>query len=257
MNKKLILLSGLALLTVNTYSLEDYKLSLGMGAIDSKSPYRGVGNDTSAVPLINFEYKDFYIKGGDIKNAPISLGYNAYKTDNLLVSTFINPWGGYNMDRNEMSSDYNDLDKRSYQVEGGIKAQFDTGWNNLKLDWYGLVGEEGGHTGIGLFRPIPMQNGKLIVIPKVSATFFNGDYLDYYFGVSKDEAARNNGINDEYKANSGMSFGFDLAATYFYSPELSITAFAGIEKLSDEVKDSPIVEEDVISKVGVLLNYSF
>lgn len=257
MNKKILLLTGLALLTANTYSLEDYKLSLGMGAVNTKSPYRGVGNETTPIPLVNFEYKDFYVKTGDIKNAPVSFGYNAYKTESLVVSTFVNPWGGYNMDRNEMSSNYSDLDKRSYQVEGGIKAQVDTGWNNLKLDWYGLMGEEGGHTGVALFRPIPMQNGKLVVVPKVSATFFNGDYLDYYFGVSKSEADRNNGISDEYKANSGMSFGFDLAASYRYSPELSITAFAGIEKLSDEVKDSPIVEEDVLSKVGLAFNYSF
>lgn len=256
MNKKILFLGAFTLLTTAATAMDDYKLSLGLGASSQLSPYKGVGNTSAPLPILDFQYNKFYIKTGDVKNSPLSIGYQVFQNQNIVVSTYVNPWGGYNVDRNEMDKGYDNLDKRSYQTEGGVKALVNTGFNNIMLDLHGTVGEEGAHSGIAAFRAFSV-NEKLVIIPKLSATYFTGDYLDYYFGVSENEAERNTGIDSEYKANGGFSFGFDLAANYRYSPDLSFIAFAGVEKLSDEVKDSPIVEEDVLSKVGLAFNYSF
>ncbi len=257
MNKKILALGIGALLSAGAYA-QDYSASVGIGAAVVQNPYQGVGAEGTPLPILDLSYGDFYIKTGDINYSLLSIGYNFWKDDTWTLSAYVNPLGGFDMDRSEMDKGYDDLDMRDYQFEGGLKAVAKTGWHDMRVQFHGTYGEEGGHLGTAVFRPFEV-NDKLTLIPRISLTYFESDYVDYYFGVSQDEAnrPRNYKINDKYDPDGAYSVAFDLAAKYALRDNVSLTAFAGVEKLSSEIGDSPIVEEDVLYRVGAGVIYKF
>jgi|GEM_PF-144743 len=256
MKKVLLTLGAAALLSTGVYAAEGYNLSLGAGAGYQLSPYQGVGGTTSPIPFMNFEYDKFYMRSGDVRYSVLSIGYDMYENESMTVSAYFNPWGGFNVERSDMDKGYGNIDDREYQAEGGLKVLFDTGLNGLKVQVNTTYGEEGGHAGVSAFKAYPVTD-KMVVVPRATITYFNDNYLDYYFGVSEDEAGRNSKIDGKYEAGSGFAFAFDLATNYKLSENLQLIGFVGVEKHSSEVDDSPIVEEDVIYRAGTGINYIF
>lgn len=255
MNKKLLVVGIGALLSIASYS-QEIRSSIGLGVGGSLSPYQGVGTVGSPIPIVNVEYGDFYLKSGDVRYSVLSVGYNFYSNESLVLSAYINPMGGFDVDRSEMDKGYGNIDSRDYQFEGGLKAVYDTGWHNVKLQAHGTYGEEGGHVGGSAFKPIRVTE-KFTLVPRVTFTYFEEDYVDYYFGVTQSEADRNSNITKSYDPDGAFAYGFDLAANYDLKENISLIAFAGVEKFSSDVDDSPIVEEDVLYKVGVGATYRF
>lgn len=255
MNKKLLAVGIGALLSVASYS-QEIKTSIGGGVAASLSPYQGVGTESTPIPMVNVEYGDFYLKTGDVRYSVLSIGYNFYSNESVQLSAYVNPMGGFNVDRSEMDKGYKNIDDREYQFEGGLKAVLDTGWHNVKVQTHGTFGEEGGHVGAAVFKPIKATD-KLTLVPRATFTYFTEDYTDYYFGVTQKEADRNNKIDKAYDPDGAFAYGVDLAASYALRENISLIAFAGVEKFSSDVDDSPIVEEDTLYKVGVGATYSF
>ncbi|GLI56203.1 membrane protein [Propionigenium maris DSM 9537] len=255
MNKKILAIGVGALLSAGVYA-QDFNATLGLGAAAVTSPYQGVGTVGTPLPFINLTYGDFYLKTGDVNYSLLSIGYNFWKDDTWTLSAYVNPLGGFDVDRSEMDDGYNNLDRREYQFEGGLKAVAKTGWHDMRVQFHGTYGEEGGHLGTAVFRPFEV-NDKLTLTPRVSLTYFESDYVDYYFGVSQSEANRNSKIDKKYSPDGAYSAAFDLGASYALRDHITLTGFAGVEKLSSEIDDSPIVEEDVLYRVGVGFAYKF
>lgn len=256
MKRKILALGVTALIATGAYAMEDLKTSIGIGAGAALSPYQGVGAQGAPLPFLDAQWGNFYIRTGDVRYSLISLGYNFWQNDRVVLSAYVNPFGGFDVDRSEMDSGYKNIDNREYQFEGGLKAVLDTGWNGLKLQTHGTFGEEGGHVGASAFRPFQI-NPKLTIVPRVGATYFESDYVDYYFGVSQSEANRNSKIDKKYSPDGAFSFNADLAANYAYRENINFFGFAGVEKFSSEIDDSPIVEEDVLYRVGAGVKYTF
>lgn len=255
MNKKILAVGICALLSVASYS-QELKTSVGAGVGAALSPFQGVGSEGSPLPMINVEYGDFYLKTGDVRYSLLSVGYNFYSNERVVLSAYANPMGGFDVDRSEMDDGYNNIDSRDYQFEGGLKAVFDTGWHNVKVQTHGTYGEEGGHLGAAVFKPYAVTD-KLTLVPRVSLTYFEEDYVDYYFGVTESEARRNDKIGKKYDPDGAFSYAFDLAASYALKDNVTLIGFAGVEKLSSDIDDSPIVEEDTLYRVGVGATYRF
>ena len=255
MNKKILALGIGALLSIGAYA-QDNSATLGLGAAAITSPYQGVGTAGTPIPIVNVRYGDFYIRTGDVKYSLFSIGYDFWKDDAWTLSAYVNPLGGFDVDRSEMDKGYSDLDDREYQFEGGLKAVAKTGWYDVKVQFYGTYGEEGGHLGTAVLKPFEI-NDKFTITPKVSLTYLEEDYVDYYFGVSQSEANRNSKIDKKYSPDGAYSFAFDLGASYELRENITLSGFAGVEKLSSEIDDSPIVEEDVLYKVGAGIAYKF
>lgn len=257
MKRKILILGSAALFAAGTYANE-FNGSIGIGAGATLSPYQGVGMQGTPIPAIDIKYGDFYIKTGDIPYTGISFGYNFLKRSNLVLGASINTMGGFDVDRSEMDRGYNNLDSRDSQVELALKATVNTGWSEVMIEGYGSFGEEGGHLGGSVFRPFQV-NPKLTLVPKASFTYFESDYNQYYFGVTEGEANRsgNYNIDSAYNPGSAFVYGVKLAANYAHTEAVSFFGFAGVDKLSSDIDDSPIVEEDVIYKAGAGISYRF
>ncbi len=256
MKEKILVLGSVMMFAAGSYANE-FNGSVGMGVGAVQSPYQGVGTQGTPIPGVDVTYGDYYIKVGDIPYTVIGLGYNFLKGSNYVVGTSINI-GGFDVDRSKMDRGYNDLDKRDSQVEVALKGTVNTGWNGVIAEGYGSVGEEGGHLGTSLLRPF-QASPRLTLVPKISFTYFESDYNEYYFGVTEGEAGRkqNYNIDGEYTPGSAFVYGANLAVNYAYTETLSFYGFIGVDKLSSEVNNSPIVEKDVIYKSGAGISYRF
>lgn len=67
-------------------------------------------------------------------------------------------------------------------------------------------------------------------------------YLDEYFGVTPEEAARSPLITQAYEARAGRRYtGVELAGAYHFDARWTVTADFGYHRLSGNAADSPIV----------------
>ena len=250
MKKILLTLGALTILSSQVMAAEN-KTAIGIGAGVSLSPYQGVGTESDPIPFFDIRYEGFYVKGAEI-------GYDIFQVDNLTTSLFVNPLGGYKVDRSDLDSGYDDIDDRDYQFEGGLKLSYDTDWYDTKIGGFLAFGEEGELGGINVLKRFSITDS-FSITPKLYLNYLSEDYTDYYFGVSNEESVRvgNSRITNSYSPDSAGAFGLNVASEYTITEYWSMVGFVGVEKLTEEIEDSPIVEEDLLYKVGVGVKYTF
>jgi outer membrane protein len=81
------------------------------------------------------------------------------------------------------------------------------------------------------------------------------NYNDYYYGVSRKEARRS-GLNS-YDADDGWSPYLELTASYKFAADWNVYATGRYHRLSDEVKDSPMVDKSWTGLMSMGVTYSF
>lgn len=230
--------------------------SVGVMGVSGTSPYQGVGSQSTLAPTFEVKSGDFFMRTGEVRYSVFSMGYDLIKGETSTLSLIVNPLGGYRVKRSDLESGYKNIEDREYQFEAGLKYGYSTGWNNIHLGVYALGGEHGNQVGANILRPFRVTD-KLTVIPRAYVTYFDEDYVDYYFGVTKKEAADNSKISRSYKGKAGATSGLDIAVSYNLSETWNIVGFAGVENLSSDMTDSPLVERDYIYRTGLGVTYKF
>nr|WP_307775265.1 MipA/OmpV family protein [uncultured Cetobacterium sp.] len=254
MKKALISLSAL-LLSLTSFASSDFGVGMGLGV--SNSLYKGDDEKSSPVPVLNIDYGNLYIRGAaDLEDKSLSVGYTFYQDDMFAASLFVDPLSGFDVDGDDLSSGYNNIDDRKYQAMFGVRLDADTGINGVQTGFSAKAGKDGAEFKISAFRPTYI-NEKLILVPSVYMKGYTADYADYYFGVTSEEAKRNSKISKKYEADAAYSFGANLTAEYSLSDNLALLAFLGVEKFSSEITDSPIVDDDILYLMGIGAKYHF
>ena len=139
----------------------------------------------------------------------------------------------------------------------GVKADFNL--SNIDMRGTALLqtGEHGSKARLSVFKVISVDKFK--IIPSAFVSYFTSDFSDYYFGISEKEVLRGSGskITEAYEAEGAFSAGIKLTGDYSVNDRLSLLIFLGAERFSDEIKDSPIVENSTIYSAGVGAKYFF
>lgn len=81
------------------------------------------------------------------------------------------------------------------------------------------------------------------------------NYNDYYYGVSKAESRRS-GLNS-YSADDGWDPYLELTASYNFLGDWNVYGTGRYIRLSDEVKDSPMVDKSWSGIFSVGVTYKF
>ena len=227
--------------------------SIGIGYGATTELYKSDENGY-VLPMIDLEYDNFFLKGATVNG--FSFGYNVYQDDFYTLSLYVKPFGGYKMDADDMKHGYRNIDDRDHKVMGGAEVTIYTGLYDIEMLASVDYGKEGGNVLFQLNRPYYV-NSKLALIPSANFVYFNSDYIDYYFGVSQSEALRNSGINRSYEGDSAYTIGLNLTGSYRLTDSFSLMGFAGVNRVSKEIKNSPIVDDDIVYFVGTGLIYTF
>lgn len=245
--KKIIL--GLTALTMATTTLAENKYGVGLGLGVSDSIYKGADDRSYPMPLLDINYGDLYIKG-------ITVGYNLYQNDALTTSIFVDPLAGFAVDGADLARGYDNIDDRKFQTMAGLRVDYKTGLYDIRTAASAQFGEHGAEGKISAFK-IYSVTDKLILIPAIHIKGYTEDYTNYYFGVTSEEKNKNRNIKEAYSADAATSVGATLTADYKLNDKIALMAFAGFEKFSSEITDSPIVEDNTLFLVGAGAKYFF
>lgn len=226
--------------------------SLGAGYGATSEIYKS--NETEHfLPIVDVEYNNFFMKGATVNG--FSIGYNLYKDDFYAFSLYVKPFGGYKMDGNDMDYGYRSIDDREHKFMGGAEVKMYTGIYDIEMSASVDYGKEGGNVLFSMNRPYAV-NSRLVLIPSVNFVYYNSDYIDYYFGVDHHEALGKLS-GKEYEGDSAYTFGANLTGSFRLTDSFSLLGFMGVNRLSDEIKNSPIVDNDILYYAGTAIVYTF
>ncbi|XBS68273.1 MipA/OmpV family protein [Acerihabitans sp. KWT182] len=222
--------------------------SLGASALYSTSPYKGGDDKVLPFPLINYDGDSVYIQG-------LSAGYYLWKDQQNQFSMVVEyaPWRFKPSD-----DDYGymkQLDERRSTAMAGLRYRFAAPWGIIRTEYVGdILNNSNGFTA-DLAYQYPFTFDKLTLLPGIGAAWASSNQNDYYFGVSQQESRRS-GL-DEYHPGDGWSPYLELTAVYAFTESWHGSVMARYTRLSDEVKDSPMVNANSTRFVGVGLTYRF
>ncbi|WP_349763424.1 MipA/OmpV family protein [Fusobacterium sp. SYSU M8D902] len=250
MNKKLAMLGALFILGQSALAG-----NIGIGYGVTTPLYHNDKNDY-VLPIVDLEYDKFFIKGGSTYG--LSLGYKLIEEDNYVLSLYGMPFGGYEVKNSDMKSGYKGIDDRDTHVMGGAELVYYPGIYSLETSVSAEYGEEGGHFTFRINRPYQISS-KLTIIPSINYVYYDSNFVDYYFGVDSREVGRPGGekINSTFSGEGAHRFGAGILGNYKVNDAISIMGFTGVAKVSGEIANSPIVDNDVIYILGTGVMYTF
>jgi len=143
---------------------------------------------------------------------------------------------------------------RDYAGELGIELLADGRWGELQLTAYHDV--SGTHEGFELEFDYGYgwRNQRFYVEPSFGLSFKSEELNNYYWGV---RAAETSGALPEYTAGSGVNSFARLQFSYQISRNWMFSFVGEVERLNDEAKGSPIVEEQYVFGYFAGFGYRF
>nr|WP_243432069.1 MipA/OmpV family protein [Aliamphritea spongicola] len=223
----------------------ELNISLGLGTGYSESIYKGIDDDTAALPLFDIEYGNFYISG-------LEAGYTYYETETLSLYAAIaaDDLDGERTDSRQLR-DLGDVDSGTNLVLG---AEMMTEVGMLSASIAQDVADEHKGTQVNLEWGVPVEFGDLTVLPAVSASWVSDKLVNHYYGVSASEARVGRAA---YDGDSAWIYGVGVAAEYALNQEWTIIGAVNYEHYSDEITDSSIVSEDSAVSAMMGVRYQF
>jgi outer membrane protein len=218
---------------------------LGLAASFERKPYRGIGTDSSAIPLLTYENRwvSLFGPGIDLKlpNAgPVSFRLRARYSGE-----------GYEADDSPFLAG---MDKRKDGFWLGGAAIWRTGLADVSAE---LLGDASGNSKGNRFKLAVerrFQSGAFDFTPRVAAVRLDKKYVDYYYGVKAAEVQAGRGF---YAGESTVNLEAGIRIGYALAPKQNLFLDVSATRLGSGIKDSPIVEKSSQSAVRIGYLYRF
>lgn len=247
--KKLLLITSI-LISASQFSLAENSIGIGYGV--TSSFYHSDSNNY-LLPIVNLNYNRFFLKGSTVYG--LQFGYKVLEEDNYLLSLYGMPFGGYKIKGSDMKDGYKTMDTRKTQFMGGMEFTYHPQIFDLVTSVSTEFGENGGIFNLRVSKPYHITPN-FTIIPTITATYYNSDFIDYYFGVNQNEL-NNEKLTQIYDGKSAYRYGVGILGNYKFNENLSLTGFTGVTKFSSEVKNSPLVDKDTVFLFGTGIVYTF
>ena len=223
--------------------------SLGAATFVNFPVYKDADPQWYPLPVVQYEGDHFYVNG-------IEGGAYLFKQGGHSLRFGVSWMPMYfKTDRSDNAA-VRKLDDRKTSLAGMLSYQwagnFGTISAGIKAD---VLGESDGVL-VGADYSYDFRFSKLVVTPSIGVLWANDKFNDYYFGISKNEAARS-GL-DEYHPDSGLAYTAGVKTSYAIDNHWVAFGTVGAMRLSDEVKDSPMTESSAVNwTVGAGIMYRF
>jgi outer membrane protein len=244
---KLLALGIIVATSVSTaYAENQWSVGAGVGVINS--PYKQYDRDIYPVPVVTYEGDNFWFRG-------LGGGYYLWndQTDKLSIMAYYDPTHFKPGDSD--SYQLRQLDKRKSTMMAGVSWVHNTEYGFLRTALAGDTLDNSNGYIWDLAWLYRYTNGGLTLTPGIGLEYHSENYTDYYYGVSHKESRRS-GLNS-YDADDGWNPYLELTASYKFAPDWNVYATGRYNRLSDEVKDSPMVDKSWTGLMSVGLTYSF
>lgn len=248
-----ILLACLCIIAIPTFAgaAEGQKdtLRIGIGAGGATSEYKETDSQIWPVPLLNYEGERFYVRG---LTGGIFLYKNSTHELSLNISYLPQSFDASDSDSRAMRQ----LDDRYSTMLAGasyrLKSEY--GIANLSVSGDVLGTSNGILADLSYAYPIPAIS-IFQITPAAGVTWTSSNYNDYYYGVSGKES-RKSGLGS-YDADDGFSpyAGINIKAGITENFDILLNGKAVY--LSEEIRDSPMVDKDIKYYFSAGFTYSF
>lgn len=223
-------------------------VSLGVGALGSTSVYRGDDSHVYPFPMLNYESERFYFRG-------LGGGYYLWNDgeNQLSLTAYYLPLGFKPGDNDDARMQQ--LDKRRGTLMAGAAYRHLAEWGEIRTV---LAGDTLDYSNGIIWDTAYLYHftmGDLNITPGIGASWFSENMNRYYYGVSSQESTRS-GFS-RYRPGDGWSPYVELSANYRLTPNWSVWAVGRYIRLSDETKDSPIVDSSYSAVMGAGVSYRF
>jgi outer membrane protein len=207
--------------------------SLGLGVISSPRPYVGADNSVMAIPIIGLNYKKLYIQG-------IQAGYHFVDTKNFTFDARAGiVFAGLDPD----DSPYLEgMEERESTIEGGFVFDWKPGKFKLSASAYtDLLGRsDGQQAALDFSRTWRFSRSRWGITPSIGFVWQSSNYVDYYFGVTPEEARPD---RPPFDGHSVINFRSSLLVYYFLTMRVQLVGLLRVQRLDNEIYESPIVDE--------------
>ena len=244
---KLLALGIIVATSVSTaYAENQWSVGAGVGVINS--PYKQYDRDIYPVPVITYEGDNFWFRG-------LGGGYYLWndQTDKLSIMAYYDPTHFKPGDSDNYQ--LRQLDKRKSTMMAGVSWVHNTEYGFLRTALAGDTLDNSNGYIWDLAWLYRYTNGGLTLTPGIGLEYHSENYNDYYYGVSHKESRRS-GLNS-YDADDGWNPYLELTASYKFAPDWNVYATGRYHRLSDEVKDSPMVDKSWTGLMSMGVTYSF
>ena len=236
------------LLLVKPLLIQADELSIGLGGGFQTSPYRGYDDQFSALPLIHYESQYFYVRG--LAAGVKLLDYNGHEVSAGLSYDF-HQFRAKDSDQAFMKKLRSRHASLNADLGYSLNGQYGTAGLIINQD---ISGHSNGQT-IDAFYNYGLDFGRLHLRPGLGLKWESEKKLKYYYGVSRAESAVS-GL-PAYSPKSAVTPYLSLAADFKLADSWSVTAGAKVQFLSDEIKDSPMVDDSKTVGGYLGLKYAF
>lgn len=218
---------------------------LGLAVGVEKQPYRGIDNETKAIPLVTYENKWVSIFGPGIDVKLPSAGPVSFRLR-----------ARYSMDGYEAGDSpfLAGMDERKDGIWLGGAAVWRNDFANLSAE---LLGDASGNSKGTKFRLMldrRFQAGSFDITPRLAATRLDDKYVSYYYGVNAPEVRAGRPF---YQGGSAVNLEAGVRVGYSIAPQQTIFLDLSTTSLGSSIKDSPLVERSTQSGVRVGYLYRF
>ncbi|WP_172294449.1 MipA/OmpV family protein [Pseudoruegeria sp. HB172150] len=201
--------------------------------------------ETLVVPFVSLDY-------GRVSLGRDGLAITAFREGGATLSATIGYGGGRDGADLELPGQA-DIDD-AFRV--GFVGSYDTRIGRIhgSLQHY-LAGTEGTSATFGLANRVPVTE-RLNLSADLSLTFSDDKYMEGYFGL--DNEAAMDAHQPIYEIGGGFRRAqLGLGATYRLSENLRLGGQVSVAQLGSEVRDSPVVQEDLSVTGMVFLGFAF
>ncbi len=223
--------------------------SVGAGVIITKDPYKGIDTQSRGIPFFLYRTNKLSIYG------PM-MSYSLFEDEYWQIKALAKVrFEGYEQDD---SSFLQGMDDRQWTLEMGGSLSRILTIGNITTDLAAdILNEHKGYE-LRLYYSYDFRNifkiPALTVTPNIGLAYRSRQLNDYYYGVRESEA-----IAGRPAYNVGDSTGLmsGLRVNYKLSEKLSLMSLISFEWLDDEIRNSPIIDEDYIESFLLGITYKF
>lgn len=222
---------------------------VGLGIGVSDPAYKGYSANYYPLPQISFDNGVLFVEN-------LRAGLYAFNQDNHSITVGINYLPLSFKPSKTDNSQLKQLNKRKATVLGEVRYSTQGQWGVFSASaGFDILNESKSVVLNASYAYNYRLSTDFIVTPQVGLSWMNNKHNDYYYGVSKAEAARS-GLPYYQAKSSYLPFG-SITATYFVSPQIQLYAGVRLDLLTGDAKDSPMIGHDMISSFYTGFSYRF
>ncbi len=231
---------------LNNTSDRSYSLIIGLIAIEATSEFKEGEQAENLAPIINWHWKNWFL-------TEYRFGSYLAGNDSLYLSSSIGA-ASFGSSSRGNSPALDDMKKLEDPLTFGIALDMNGLWGAIELSIEQDINQ--GHNGniISLAYQYDWQLADWELEPFINFLYLSDSLVNEYYGVSDTEISEN---RPAFKTQSAQVMEAGLSITYSPIHSHLLVFSLGHQQLSNNITDSPIVDQSTTKSLGVGYLYEF